>query len=136
MDSTPTSSGRPTPETYGELQRAYEHFNARLFDDALPLCMITLQRKKRVRGYCARGRFGDAAGNVIDEIALNPGYFSIRTIAQTLSTLVHEMVHSWQFRFGNPSRSGYHNSEWAGWNRLASCRATTAPKAAGALGKR
>jgi len=114
MTSSPAAaSGRPTLDTYGELQRAYEHFNARLFDGALPPCMITLQRKKRAKGYCSRDRFGDADGNVTDEIALNPGYFSIRTISATLSTLVHEMVHSWQFHFGQPSRSGYHNQEWA-----------------------
>jgi predicted SprT family Zn-dependent metalloprotease len=28
-------------------------------------------------------------------------------------TLVHEMVHLWQFEFGKPSRAGYHNKEWA-----------------------
>ena len=30
----------PTRETYSELQQAYEHFNQRLFDDALPLSLI------------------------------------------------------------------------------------------------
>lgn len=114
MASSPAAvSGRPTLETYGELQRAYEHFNAALFDAALPSCLITLQRKKRVHGYFSRNRFGDADGNIIDEIALNPGYFSLRSIEEILSTLVHEMVHSWQFHCGTPSRPGYHNSEWA-----------------------
>lgn len=28
-------------------------------------------------------------------------------------TLVHEMCHLWQSEFGNPSRTGYHNKEWA-----------------------
>jgi hypothetical protein len=30
-----------------------------------------------------------------------------------LSTLVHEMVHVWQETYGNPSRRGYHNRQWA-----------------------
>lgn len=30
-----------------------------------------------------------------------------------MSTLVHEMCHLWQQEFGRPSRSGYHNEEWA-----------------------
>jgi hypothetical protein len=30
-----------------------------------------------------------------------------------LSTLVHEMCHSWQQHFGKPSRTGYHNRQWA-----------------------
>ena len=29
-----------------------------------------------------------------------------------MSTLVHEMVHSYQHHFGKPSRAGYHNVEW------------------------
>jgi hypothetical protein len=32
-----------------------------------------------------------------------------------LATLVHEMVHLEQDHFGTPSRSGYHNKEWAAW---------------------
>lgn len=30
-----------------------------------------------------------------------------------LAILVHEMVHMWQFHYGNPSRNGYHNTEWS-----------------------
>lgn len=44
---------------------------------------------------------------------MNPVYFSIRTIKATLSTLVHEMVHQWQFHFGEHGRRGYHNKQWA-----------------------
>lgn len=29
------------------------------------------------------------------------------------SILVHEQVHLWQWQYENPSRSGYHNKEWA-----------------------
>ena len=32
---------------------------------------------------------------------------------EILQTLGHEMAHHWQFTFGKPSRSGYHNKEWA-----------------------
>jgi predicted SprT family Zn-dependent metalloprotease len=53
------------------------------------------------------------SGYTVDEIAMNPVYFSIRTIKATLSTLVHEMVHQWQFHFGEPGRRGYHNKQWA-----------------------
>lgn len=27
--------------------------------------------------------------------------------------MVHEMVHLWQFQYGNPSQKAYHNKEWA-----------------------
>ena len=49
---------------------------------------------------------------MVDEIAMNPSYFAIRSVEETLSTLVHEMAHLWQFHFGKPGRRGYHNKEW------------------------
>ena len=45
---------------------------------------------------------------------MNPMYFQDRLVAETLSTLVHEMVHLWQHHHGKPGRGGYHNKEWAG----------------------
>ncbi|MBE0194169.1 sprT domain-containing protein, partial [Klebsiella michiganensis] len=47
----------PTPETYDELQRAYDFFNEKLFSNELPPCLITLQREKRTYGYCSFKRF-------------------------------------------------------------------------------
>lgn len=73
-----------------------------------------MQRSKTSYGYFAGGRFGFRDGTVItDEIALNPSHFRNRTTEQSLSTLVHEMVHLWQHHFGKSSRTGYHNKEWA-----------------------
>lgn len=104
----------PTNETYAELQHAYEFFNARLFQNRLPNCLITLQREKRTYGYFSSGRFvGRKTGERTDEIALNPSYFGIRTIEESLSTLVHEMTHLDQQHNGNPGRGRYHNKEWA-----------------------
>lgn len=37
----------PTKDAYDELDRAYAHFNAELFNGQLPPCLITLQREKR-----------------------------------------------------------------------------------------
>jgi hypothetical protein len=34
-------------------------------------------------------------------------------LEDSLSTLFHEKAHLWQHHFGNPSRTGYHNKEWA-----------------------
>ena len=44
---------------------------------------------------------------------MNPTYFASRTVAETLSTLVHEMVHLWQAYNGKPGRGRYHNKQWA-----------------------
>lgn len=107
---------KPTQETYSALQAAYEFFNTELFGGSLPDCLITLQRKeKRVLGYFWGQRFEEIGGvHKTDEIAMNPQHFKRRSIMDVLSTLAHEMAHQWQEHCGNPSRKGYHNSEWAG----------------------
>lgn len=104
---------KPTTQAYSELQTAYDFFNEHLFDSMLPVCLITLQRDKRTYGFFSNAQFVNSDGKKTDEIAMNPSYFSIRSIPDTLSTLVHEMVHLWQQHFAKPGRRGYHNKEWA-----------------------
>lgn len=108
------TADNPTLKTYDGLNRAYAFFNDRLFAGELPAYLVTLQRAKKAYGYFAGGRFGSKDGKTVtDEIALNPSHFRDRTTEQSLSTLVHEMVHLWQHHFGKPSRAAYHNKEWA-----------------------
>lgn len=104
---------QPTPAAYAELQQAYDHFNATLFAGELPDCLITLQREKRTMGYFSSARFVHRGGQQTDELAMNPSYFGILPVRETLSTLAHEMAHAWQYHFGKPGRRGYHNLEWA-----------------------
>ena len=99
--------------SYAELQLAYDHFNGALFGGQLPGCLITLQREKRTCGYFSRNRFANLDGQLTDEIALNPCYFAVVPLVETMQTLVHEMVHQWQALFGKPGRGRYHNDEWA-----------------------
>lgn len=107
----------PMVELYSALRRAFDFYNAELFDGMLPPCIITLQRKggrkRRIYGYFASKRFGNVAGATTDEIAINPKHLRHRSVIEVLSTLVHEMAHLWQFHFGTPSRGGYHNRQWA-----------------------
>jgi predicted SprT family Zn-dependent metalloprotease len=108
----------PTQKTYNSLTSAYDFFNERLFRGILPLCLITMQRKNRAYGYFAGSRFQEHDSKAItDEIALNPSHFHQRSTEQSLSTMVHEMVHLWQHHYGKPSRTGYHNIEWASMMR-------------------
>lgn len=104
---------QPTQETYEALQYAYEHFNWILFEKTLPNCLITLQRKSRSFGFFCAARMTRKDDRVSDEIALNPVCFQERSDVETLSTLVHEMVHLWQHHFGTPGRGRYHNRQWA-----------------------
>ena len=72
-----------------------------------------MQRKRGALGYFWGAIFKARSGDQeTDEIALNPEGFH-DTETEILSTLVHEMAHLWQHHFGKPSRSGYHNKEWA-----------------------
>ncbi|MCH8618522.1 SprT-like domain-containing protein [Undibacterium sp. TS12] len=104
---------KPTAEFYGRLQHAYEHFNAMLFNSALPHCLITVQREKNTMGYFSAVRWSTDGNNDVHEIALNPGYFANRKLMEVFQTLVHEQCHLWQHEFGSPSRTGYHNWEWS-----------------------
>lgn len=104
---------QPTETTYAELRLAYDAFNERLFEGELPACLLTLQREKRTYGYFSRDRFGMKSGQTTDEIALNPEYFAVVPLVETLQTIAHEMTHLWQAHFGTPGRGRYHNAEWA-----------------------
>jgi predicted SprT family Zn-dependent metalloprotease len=105
----------PTEKTYGDLNTAYDFFNARLFEGKLPGCLITMQRRNRSYGFFVGDRFAERDSDQrTDEIALNPSHFHECTVEDILSTLVHEMTHLEQHHFGKPSRRGYHNKEWAG----------------------
>lgn len=107
------SAQRPTDKAYHELQIAFDYYNARLFGDRLSPCLITLQREKNTRGYFSRNRFVHRYDREFThEIAMNPVYFSVLSVEEVLSTLVHEMVHQWQYEYGKPGRRGYHNREW------------------------
>jgi predicted SprT family Zn-dependent metalloprotease len=103
-----------TRDEYGGFDRAYAWFNEKLFAQALPACLITLQRKANSHGYFVNDRFGHRRQpDHTDELALNPDTFASRSDKDILSTLVHEMCHCWQQHCGKPSRTGYHNREWA-----------------------
>lgn len=104
---------KPTLEFYGFFQSAYDHFNQALFGSQLPDCMITAQRHKPVMGYFIKDRWVKQDGRKTNEISLNPTYFASFPVLEIFQTLVHEMCHLWQYESGTPSRSGYHNKEWA-----------------------
>lgn len=110
----------PTQEVYGILQHAYSVFNDVLFQGKLPECVITMQRQANAMGYYAQDRFYNVVEQMdsgketyVDEIAINPDYFADHPPEEIMKTLVHEQVHVWQRYYGTPSRTGYHNKEWA-----------------------
>lgn len=98
---------------YTCLQQAFDHFNTTLFAGELPPCLITLRSSSRQFGYHHKDRFINRQGQMLDELGLHPGFFTLRPVQEVLSTLVHEMVHHWQEHLGHPGKSNPHNREWA-----------------------
>ena len=101
-------------DDYADWHTAYAHFNAALFNGQLPKVVFTWHRRAHSFGYASVDRFDDRDDDAkLHELALNPDYFLHRPDLETLSTLVHEMVHVEQYSFGDAGRGRYHNAEWA-----------------------
>lgn len=94
------------------LTDAFKYFNRHLFKDKLPDCMITVSRRKGAFGYFLPDAYKDENGTTVHELAITPSSLS-RSSVESLSTLLHEMVHLWQQEFDKPSPNGYHNKRWA-----------------------
>lgn len=104
----------PTTHQFTKYQKLYDYYNQNLFNNKLPLCLLILSRRTaRVCGHFSKDRWRDEKGNKTHEINLNPVYLARAEEMDICQTLVHEMVHLWQYEFGKPSRRGYHNKEWA-----------------------
>lgn len=104
----------PTQEQFLALNHAYQYYNLALFDGKLPGCILNFSRKKGTHGFMAPNRWRrvQEQDHSTHEISLTP-YTLYREPVLVFSTLVHEQCHLWQVEFGSPSRSGYHNKEWA-----------------------
>ena len=107
----------PTIEQFNAMQNAYGYFNKVLFGGELPSVILNLSRKSKACGFVApfRWRKADAepgSKGTIHELSINPEILCMDAI-EVYSTLVHEQCHIWQHEYGEPTRSGYHNKEWA-----------------------
>ena len=104
----------PTEQQFDALNKAYQYFNRELFDGQLAGCILNFSRKKGTHGFMAPGRWRRVGEQeyTTHEISLTP-YTLYREPILVFSTLVHEQAHLWQWDFATPSRSGYHNKEWA-----------------------
>lgn len=103
-----------TKDQYIKFDEAVKYFNEKLFAGELPDLLVTLQRHPRSAGYYHAEKLEDRQNKKrIAEIALNPDVFSSKSDEEILSTLVHEMVHHWQFCLATAPRKAYHDREWA-----------------------
>jgi hypothetical protein len=112
MRSTPRRV-KPTPEQFSAFSAQFEWFNAELFGGRLQPVLLNFSRKAGAAGFFAPERWErDGGTGATHEISVNPETLS-QPACETAQTLVHEMVHLWQRDFGEPSRAGYHNRQWA-----------------------
>lgn len=104
----------PTAQQFEAYQQMYDYFNRELFGGSLPSVLLNFSRLSRTYGFFAPERWRSSSGRAkTHEISLNPVHLMSRPAREVASTLVHEMVHLWQHEHGEPSRSGYHNKQWA-----------------------
>lgn len=102
---------KPFDQQAKAYQGEFDYFNRQLFDGKLSAVMLNFSRKARSRGFYVPGLWSRGRAKAA-EITLNPETMG-RVPVEYMSTLVHEMVHHWQFSVGKPGRRGYHNAEWA-----------------------
>ena len=103
----------PTKEQFNSYSNIYHYLNESLFNDQLPECILNFSRdNKCVYGFFAKKRWikGD---KLTHEISLNPKSLAMIESKEAIQTIVHEMVHLWQYEFGHPGRQCYHNSEFS-----------------------
>jgi predicted SprT family Zn-dependent metalloprotease len=101
----------PTTEQFTAYQKAWEYFNEKLFDGQLRPCLLNFSRRHKAKGFFWADKW-TKADTTCHEISLNPDVLE-RPVEEIMSTLAHEMAHQWQQDHGQPSRTGYHNREWA-----------------------
>jgi len=101
----------PTMNQFQAYQGLFNYFNKHLFESKLPQVILNFSRKAKTYGFFAPKRWSSGRWSR-HEISVNPESL-MRPAIETCATLVHEMCHLWQQEFGSPSRTGYHNKEWA-----------------------
>lgn len=113
IKSREMKQNNPTSEFYNLFVHLYSFYNRELFGDSLDMPIIVVTRKKNVFGHYSYQRWRDSSSNAVDEIAVNPLMFNKYPITEICQTIVHEMCHQWQYQYGTPTKTGYHNTEWS-----------------------
>jgi hypothetical protein len=98
------------------LESAFSALNKEYFENALPTPAITIQSSPKSYGHCSRSEYWTDAQRKTAYYEINIGAeFLNRPIAETIVTLVHEMVHLYHNVNGiqGVSRGGtYHNKRF------------------------
>lgn len=113
MAKTLTKTSSPAIEQLQRLTTAFDIFNTELFDGALPPVMLQLANKPGSLGYFQPNKWKNSEGVLLDVISLDSKSAATRPLPELLSTLVHEMAHSYVFHCCNDRKAtGGHGVEW------------------------
>jgi hypothetical protein len=105
---------RPTKTQFAAYQKMFDYFNHTLFKNILPECMLSFSRQRSSsHTLFTSEQWHEKFGSAMPEISLNLKQLSEDEPIEVMATLVREMVHLWQERYGHPSQKGYYNREWA-----------------------
>lgn len=102
---------------YRQLDDLYSYLNEQLFEEVLghqvPSCFFTLQRKNNVFSANNLHAFVNLQdGSSLHEIILNPEYFGIKPRIALLQAMVHQMMHLYQYEYGEVSKPGSHDEQY------------------------
>ena len=100
-------------DIYDFLEKAFDFYNKALFNSSLPKVIFTLSRKKGVKGYFLSDSFVSKDEKIVNEICINPMYFSKQITEKSLMTLVHEMCHLHQKVLGHKTLQSYHDKAFS-----------------------
>lgn len=104
-----------TSRTSGYLEKIFRRLNERYFNNELTEPIITISPTKGSYGHCSVGEiWSKATGDTVREINIASGTLD-RPIEETVSTLLHEMVHLYNLEnnIQDCSRGGtYHNKKF------------------------
>jgi hypothetical protein len=104
----------PTHLQSAAYQQIFDYFNRMLFENQLPACMLSYSRRRHSsHTLFTSEQWQKEAGSATSEISLNLKQLSEKKPIEVMATLVREMVHLWQERYGHSSSRGYYNREWA-----------------------
>ena len=134
----PEARMKPTEELNRQFQELYDLLNDRLFAGSLVPCMVVFSRRKSNHyGYYRRiGWKKREDKRAVPEICLNSELIldNEKDELEVIQTLVHEMCHHWQYTDpdGKPSRTGYHNKQFAWKMQQVGLHASATGKPGGA----
>ena len=95
------------------LVASYDLFSKKPLSNQLLPVWLDLRNKTGSYGYIQANKWKDAKGNLLDVISLDSKTAAERPLIELLSTLAHEMAHTYDFPIVNERKAPpTHSAEW------------------------